>query len=236
MLTLALESSAGPASAAVLEDGRLLGEVYANSRQTHSQTLLLMTEGLLRSLGLACGDFDLMAVSNGPGSFTGVRIGVACVKGLAFPHNTPCCGVSTLEAIAARGRAFADKILCAAMDARRNQVYNALFAVQDGKLERLTEDRAISIEALAEACAPYGERLLLFGDGAALCYETFKSFGARLAPEELRYQRAASVALCAEPRAREGKTVASEALLPAYLRLPQAERELKRKKGEEDTL
>lgn len=234
MLLLAVESSAGPASAAVLEDEKILGETFVNTKQTHSQTLLPMVQELLRSLGKRCDEVDLFAVSNGPGSFTGVRIGAACIKGLAFPKNTPCCGVSTLEAIAVNGRDFEGAVLCAAMDARRSQVYNALFEVKNGGLFRLTEDRAISIETLSQECAPYADRLLLLGDGAALCYDTMKSFGARLAPEELRYQRASSVALAARRLFAQGKQQTPAELMPVYLRPPQAERELKlkRERGE----
>lgn len=234
MLILAVESSAGPVSAALWEDGKLLGEGYIHTKQTHSQTLLPMAEGLLASLGKSCGDIDLFAVSNGPGSFTGVRIGVACVKGMAFPENTPCCGVSTLEAIAVNGRGFEGAILCAAMDARRNQVYNALFEVKSGALCRLTKDRAISVEALSAECAPYADRVVLFGDGAALCYEVMQRFGARLAPEELRYQRASSVAIVAERTFEAGGGNSPAELMPVYLRPPQAERvlKLKRERGE----
>ena len=229
MLILALESSAGPASAAVVQDGKLLGECYIHTKQTHSQTLLPMAETLMNSLSFKCSDFDLMAVSNGPGSFTGVRIGVACVKGLAVPNNTPCCGVSTLETIAVGGQALEGSIICAVMDARREQVYNALFRVENGILSRLTEDRAVSIDALSRECTVYRDRLVLFGDGAGLCYSSFKAFGARLAPEGLRFQKASGVAFAAERLAGEGKAVSPEALLPTYLRLPQAERELNNK-------
>lgn len=229
MLVLGIESSAGAASAAVVKDGALLGEFYVNTKQTHSQTLLPMVEALLKNLGLNCGDLDRMAVANGPGSFTGVRIGVACVKGMALPHNTPCCGVSTLEAIAYGGLACEGSVLCAVMDARRNQVYNALFRVEKGKLARLTEDRAISIAQLGKECQEYGENLILFGDGSAICHEAFSQWGARLAPEAVRYQRASSVALLAE----HVPTLEPAALLPTYLRLPQAERELKLKREKE---
>lgn len=226
MLVLGIESSAGAASAAVAKDGALLGEFYMNTKQTHSQTLLPMTEALLNNLGLSCGEIDRFAVANGPGSFTGIRIGVACVKGMALPFNTPCCGVSTLEAIAYGGASCADSVLCAVMDARRDQVYNALFRLEEGRLIRLTEDRAVSIAQLDEECRPYGGRLLLLGDGAALCHEHFAKWGARLAPEAVRYQRAGSVALLAADK----PALDPAALLPLYLRLPQAERELKRKK------
>ncbi len=230
MLVLAVESSAVPASAAVMEDGKLLGEFYVNTRQTHSQTLLPMVEGLLKGLQKTCADFDLIAVSRGPGSFTGVRIGVACVKGLAFSNNTPCCGVSTLEAIALGGLPWNDCVICAVMDARCSQVYNALFQVEGGNLIRLTEDRVMSVEELGGQCALYGDKLILFGDGAALCYQSFREWGARLAPEEVRFQRASRVALAAERMAKAGEAVPAAELLPAYLRPPQAERKLKKRK------
>lgn len=237
MLILAVDSSASPASAAVTEDGKLLGEFFVNTKQTHSQTLLPMVEALLGSLGKTCADFDLMAVSSGPGSFTGVRIGVAAVKGMAFPNNTLCCGVSTLEAIALGGLGLEGDVICAVMDARCGQVYNALFRVEQGTLFRLTEDRALSIEELETQCRPYGDKLVLFGDGAALCCRSFQSWGARLAPEAVRFQRASSVAAAAERLWKEGKAVPAGELTPAYLRLPQAERELKkrRERGEEGT-
>lgn len=229
MLILALECSAGPASAALAEDGRVLGESFVHIRQTHSQTLLPMVEDLLRTLGKGVAHLDLLAVSNGPGSFTGVRIGVSCVKGLALPGDIPCCGVSTLEAIAFSGLACEGAVLCAVMDARVKQVYNALFQVRGGRLRRLCEDRALSVEQLGEEVRPYGERLILLGDGAQLCYESFQSWGARLAPQNIRYQRAASVALLAEEKAKAGETVRAAELAPAYLRMPQAERELKKR-------
>lgn len=231
MLILGIDSSASPASAAVREDGKLLGEFFIHTKQTHSQTLLPMVKSLLEAAGKTCADFDVMAVSSGPGSFTGVRIGVACVKGLALPSNTPCCGISTLEAIALAGRGYEGSVICAVMDARCGQVYNALFCVENGELIRLTEDRALSMEALSQECAPYGGKVVLFGDGASLCYQSFRDWGARLAPEEIRFQRASSVALAAEKLAACGQTVTAAELTPAYLRPPQAERELKKRKG-----
>lgn len=227
MLILAIDSSASPASAAILENGRLLGEFFINTKQTHSQTLLPMVQQLMSAVGKTCADFDIMAVSNGPGSFTGVRIGVSCVKGLALPNSIACCGVSTLEAIAVAGRVYEGCVICAVMDARCGQVYNALFEVKNGQLLRITEDRALSIDELSGECAPHGSKVILFGDGAELCYNTFKAWGAQLAPEQIRFQRASSVALAAE----SNKTVTAAELMPAYLRLPQAERELKKRKG-----
>ncbi len=196
-----------------------------NTRQTHSQTLLPMVKSLLANLSLKVRDLDCIAVANGPGSFTGVRIGVACVKGMALPNNTACCGISTLEGIAYGGAGLVGSIICAAMDARCGQVYNALFEVEDTGLARLTEDRAISLEELGRECRSYGERLVLFGDGAQVCYKEFAAWGARLAPEPVRFQRAGSVALLAGER----QWVTAGELMPAYLRMPQAERELKAK-------
>lgn len=235
MLVLGIESSATAASAAVVEGQKLLGQYYCNTAMTHSQTLLPMAESLLKSLGKPWVGLDLLAVSAGPGSFTGVRIGVSCVKGIAFAHNTPCCGVSTLEAIAYGSLACEGSIVCAVMDARCGQVYNAMFRVENGALHRLTEDRALAIAALEEECKGYGLSLILAGDGAALCHQTFSSWGARLMPEPQRYQQAASVAFLGQQQAEKGLSVPAAALVPVYLRPPQAERELKRKKEREES-
>lgn len=229
MLTLGIDSSASAASAAVVENGKLLGEFFVNTKQTHSQTLLPMVQGLLQTVGHSCNDVDVLAVSHGPGSFTGVRIGVACVKGIALPNDTPCVGVSTLEAIAYGGISVEGAVLCAVMDARCSQVYNALFQVEKGVLRRLTDDRALAIADLEKECRTYGEKLLLLGDGAALCHKTFEAWGAKLAPESIRFQRASSVALLGEQAAHQGSTVSASSLAPVYLRLPQAERELKKR-------
>ena len=226
MRILALETAAKAVSAAITEDGKVLASGYQDTGLTHSRTLMPIVEGLLRNTGMTVGDLDAVAVSAGPGSFTGVRIGVACVKGLALPGNVPCCGVSTLSAIAFGGLACKGDVLCAVMDARCGQVYNALFETDGERLKRLTEDRALAISELEEECRSYGERLLLLGDGAALCQESFSGFGARLAPESIRFQRAGSVAQLAA----EGTWTDSGRLLPVYLRMPQAERELKRKR------
>lgn len=236
MLILAIDSSATAASAAVLEGNRLLGEVFVNTKQTHSQTLMPMVSGLLRSLGKRTEDFDLIAVSSGPGSFTGVRIAVSCVKGMAMPFQTPCLGVSTLEAIAYGQLAWEGKVICAVMDARCRQVYNGLFRIRHGVPDRICEDRALSIEQLYEECAAYGPSLVLAGDGAALCYESFSDFGALLSPEAFRVQRAAAVAMAAAAPEKRNSFCSPAALVPSYLRLPQAERELKKKQERKTSL
>ncbi len=234
MRILAIDSSATAASAALVEDGKVLGEFYINTRLTHSQTLMPMIENVLRCTQTSLNDVDLFAVSAGPGSFTGIRIGVASVKGLAMAENKPCVGVSTLEAMS-YNLEITQGTVCAVMDARCQQVYNAIFQVENFKLERLTPDRALSIDSLAEECKKYKNPLYFVGDGAKLCYNSqwFKDHDAILPPEPLIYQRACGVAKSAQKAYDCGDIVTPAALMPVYLRLPQAERELKnRLKGE----
>ncbi len=236
MRILAIDSSATAASAALVEDGKVLGEFYINTRLTHSQTLMPMIENVLRCTQTSLKDVNLFAVSAGPGSFTGIRIGVASVKGLAMAENKPCVGVSTLEAMA-YNLEIAQGTVCAVMDARCQQVYNAIFQVENFKLERLTPDRALSIESLAEACKKYKKPLYFVGDGAKLCYNSqwFKDHDVVLPPEPLVYQRACGVAKSAQKAYDCGDIVTPAALMPVYLRPPQAERELKnRLKGEKE--
>ncbi len=228
MLILAMDSSATPASAALLEDDKILSEFYIHTKQTHSQTLMPMVESVLKLSGKTLDDLSCIAVSAGPGSFTGVRIGVSCVKGLAMTRNIPCAGVSTLRAMAENAKGMSG-VVCAVMDARCAQVYNAMFRVDGDTVERISEDRALPISELFEECAAYGEKLLLVGDGAELCYKTFASFGAKLLQPQLRFQRASGVAYAAKEMCENGETVTPDALMPVYLRLPQAERELKKK-------
>ena len=237
MKILALDSSAVSASACVLEDGRILGEYFVNIRQTHSQTLMVMAQGVLQSTGIPLDSIDVFAVSAGPGSFTGVRIGVACVKGMAMAQGKPCAGVSTLAAMAENLRDVTG-IVCGVMDARCQQVYNALFQVENGVITRLTEDRAIAIADLAAECAAFSQPVYLVGDGAVLCSkaEAFAPLShVRLVSEPARCQRSSGVALAAMAMAENGGFVSAGALAPIYLRLPQAERELKRQQTLEGT-
>lgn len=225
MRILAFESSAKAASAALLQDGALLGEYIQNSGQTHSRTLTKMAEDLLANCDLTAADVDAVAVAAGPGSFTGVRIGVAAAKGFAWGRELPCYGVSTLEAMV-RGAAMCDGIYCACMDARRAQAYNTLIEVTGGVLHRLSEDRAISIEALGDSLKKLEKSIFLVGDGAQLCYNTLRvSIPAlRLLPEHLRWQRASGVALAAQAKIDAGEPGSGLELVPNYLRLSQAER------------
>ena len=232
MLILALESSAKAASAAVARDGELLDLEFCNDGLTHSVTLLPMAEEALRKCGLTLGDVDAVAVSRGPGSFTGIRIGVSAAKGLCWGAEKPAIGVSTLEAMAWNAAdAPEDCVVCCAMDARRSQVYNALFRIEGGRPQRLTGDRAVGLEELTAELLATGKTIFVLGDGAMLCYNYLseRNVPAILAPEAVRLQNAWGVC-----RAAEGKTPASAAeLLPCYLRLSQAERErLERMKKE----
>lgn len=226
MRILAFESSAKAASAALLEDDVLLAESFQNNGKTHSATLMPMAEQLLRDCGFKAADLDLVAVAMGPGSFTGVRIGVAAAKGLAWAAGKPICGVSTLEAMATQ-IACCQGIVCPVMDARRAQVYNALFASDGQTLTRLTPDRAISLEDLKKELENAEKPIFLVGDGSRLCYNTLDPVlpGLRLPPSHLEMQRASGVALAARAKAGRGETTTPEALTPNYLRLSQAERE-----------
>ena len=222
MLILAFESSARPASVALLRDGCLLSQYSQCSALTHSRTLLPMAEDMLKNAELTIGDVDLFAVAHGPGSFTGVRIGVSTVKGLAWAANKPCVGVSTLEAMAWNGLA-AGGVVCPVMDARRSQVYNALFEIRDGRPVRLCEDRPIALEELAPQLKELDRPAFLVGDGAAITAKYLESAGIpfRTAPENLVWQSAWGVAMAASDRTPG----TADSLLPVYLRLSQAERE-----------
>ena len=222
MLILAFESSARPASAALVRDGRLLAQSLQCSALTHSRTLLPMAEDLLKNTGVKLEELDAIAVAHGPGSFTGIRIGVSTVKGLAWACDKPCVGVSTLESMAWHGLA-AGGLVCPVMDARRSQVYNALFEIRDGAPQRLTEDRPLSLEELAAELRERGGSPFLVGDGAALTARFLEKAGLpfRMAPENLLWQSAWGVAMAA----RDNTPGDSQSLLPVYLRLSQAERE-----------
>lgn len=222
MLILAFESSAKSASVALVKDGELLSQYSQCSALTHSRTLLPMAEDMLKNAEIKLSEVDLIAVAHGPGSFTGIRIGVSTVKGLSWAADKPCVGVSTLEAMAWHGL-MAGGYVCPVMDARRQQVYNALFKIEDGKPQRITDDRPIALAQLADEVRSLNAPVLLVGDGAALTEKFFRehSVPCRIAPENLRWQSAWGVAMAASDK----QPGTSETLLPVYLRLSQAERE-----------
>ncbi len=236
MKILAMECSATAASAAVIEEGKILASAFVNVKLTHSETLLPMIEAILAAAHIGIEEIGGLAVAAGPGSFTGIRIGISAAKGIAAPRDLPCVGVSTLYAMA-HNAIGQTGIVCTVMDARCGQVYGALFEAQNGRITRLCEDEAVLCEVLAEKLKKVSQNgkkcVIIIGDGAAVFAPFVKDLpGAAPAPEKDRFQNAVSVALAAEPLFAEGKTVPAEQLLPVYLRLPQAERELRRKKGE----
>lgn len=222
MLTLGIDTSAVTASAALVRDGEVVCECSVTGALTHSEHLVPMISAVLSFAGRKIGDVSLFAVNVGPGSFTGLRIGVSTVKGLAFAHGIPCAAVSTLEALAMRLVPY-NAVLCPVMDARRNEFYNALFTVRDGVLERLTPDRAISAADLAKELKKY-ERVIVNGDGADKLLSLINVPGARRADAALIRQNAVQTALIGEMIEKEGLSVTCEKLSPVYLRVPQAER------------
>lgn len=224
MKILALDSSAIVASVAVCEDLDILAEYTLNNGNTHSETLLPMVENVLGSLGISVGDIDLFAVSAGPGSFTGVRIGAATLKGLAFGSDKPCAEVSTLEAIAHNLR-FHKGLICPVMNARRSQVYTALFRSDGDKLERIMPDCALAITELDTILAEYNEEICLCGDGYSITRDALVKTKTREVPERLRLQSASSVAFVALKDYKNGVFCSDRELGVNYLRPSQAERE-----------
>ena len=232
MLLLAFETSAKAASVALFEGDKLLGEQYQNTGLTHSQTLMVMAQELIRQCGKVPSDVEAVAVANGPGSFTGVRIGAAAAKGFAWGAEIPLYGVSTLEAMAL-GLGAWEGYICPVMDARRNQVYNALFYVNQGKVTRITEDRAIALSDLAKEIKNYEKPVFLVGDGSNLCYNTLLEsvLNLVLPPEHRLHQRAVGVGLAAFKQISAGESGDGKTLVPNYLRLSQAEREKLERQG-----
>ena len=224
MIILAIDSTAASGSVAICRDEKLLCEFTLNIGNTHSETLLPMVESALKMCGMTASDIDLFACDEGPGSFTGVRIGAATIKGLAFNSGKPCIGVSTLEALAYNLSGF-EGIACPVMNARRDQVYNALFDVNNGEVKRICEDRALAISELEDELLKLNAPVYLSGDGYDISLEGFKSLKCKNTPEMLRYQSGYSVAVCALKKYNAGTRTTDSELTATYLRLPQAERE-----------
>lgn len=228
MKILSIDSSSVTASVAITENDKILSEKFINNGLTHSQTLMPMVEEAINESGVDLKDIDLFAITNGPGSFTGVRIGIACVKGMADALSKKCVAVSTLEAIAEPLK-NQDVIACAVMDARCNQVYTAIFS--EGN--RLCEDKAVLIDELGEELKQYDKKIVFIGDGSVLCYEKLCGIiqNCEVADENIRFVHGSSISFIAEEKIKNGEEPINSAnLVPFYLRLPQAERELNNKK------
>ena len=227
MKILAVDSSSVTASVAITENGKVLAENFINNGLTHSQTLMPMVKKTINESGISVKDIDLFAITHGPGSFTGVRIGIASVKGMADALNKKCLPISTLEAIAEPLR-NEDVIACAVMDARCNQVYTAIF--NNG--ERLCDDKAVLIDELGEELNQYDKKIVFIGDGSVLCYDKLHEIiqDCDVADEKIRYVHGESIGFVAENKIKNGEEPINSAnLVPFYLRLPQAERELNNK-------
>lgn len=226
MICMGIDAAGRTAGVALTKDGQLLYECFVNGGLSHSETLMGLVDGAFKATGLAPTDLDLYGVCAGPGSFTGLRIGVSAAKGLAWAKGLPCCGVSTLEAMA-RGVSDFDGLIVCAMDARRQQIYHALFRSENGQLTRLCDDCAIGLEELVDHLRRLPQPKLVVGDGAQLCYDHLTAAGisCRLASPDHRFQNAAGAALAAADMARTGHTCTAQELQPVYLRLSQAERE-----------
>ena len=232
MLILAFETTAKAASVALMESGKLLAQSYQNTGLTHSQTLLPMAQDLLKNCGKTAQQLDAVAVAAGPGSFTGVRIGVAAAKGLAWGKELPCYGVSTLEAMALSMGVY-EGLVVPVMDARRNQVYTATFSAKAGNLTRACEDRAISLGELGNELKNVEIPIFLVGDGSNVCYNALEQVVPNLVlpPEHRMHQQAVGVALAAQLQIQAGLPGDGAQLSPNYLRLSQAERERQEKES-----
>ncbi len=228
MKILGIDSSARSASVAVTDGEKVLGCFYTNTGLTHSQTLMPMIESLLKNANVSLDEIDLIAVNKGPGSFTGIRIGVAAAKGMADVKKIPVYGASTLGSMA-YNLIDTDCVVCCAMDARCNQVYNAFFDITDGKITRLTPDNADSIDNVTENLKKYKKIKFFVGDGAEICYNSLKNVDdVHIASQNHRYQSA--IGVCFEAmNAPQDQYIDSALLVPEYLRLPQAQRELNKK-------
>lgn len=237
MKVLAIDTSTAVAAVALMDDEKLLGEYSINNKKTHSQKLMVMIDEIMKNLDIRPSDIDVFAASIGPGSFTGLRIGVTTAKAMAYATNKPVVGVPTLDSLA-YNIVTSNFIICPILDARNSQVFTALYEISDKKLDRLTEYMGIPVSELVNIIRQKGKKVIFIGDAIHLHKEYFKSElgeNCEFAPLGNRLQRGASVAELALMMAKEGKVTSSFELVPFYLRKSQAERELEKKlcgKGE----
>lgn len=232
MKILAIESSAIAASIAIAEDDRLICEYTTNYKKTHSQTLMPMIEEVTKMVSLELNELDAIVVANGPGSFTGLRIGVATAKGLAHALNIPIIEVGTLDALA-YNMGYTDKIICPLMDARRNQVYTSLYTYENNTFTNILPSMVVPVEEIFQKIKELGKDVIFLGDGVSPNMEQIKNnFSSKeyvLAPLNNNIQRGASVAALGLHYAKEGKGQSYMHFKPIYLRKSQAEREYERK-------
>lgn len=231
MLILSLDSTASTASAALSDDGVLLASATLNIGNKHSTTLLPAVSFIMEQAGRKVADVEMFAVTAGPGSFTGVRIGAATVKGLALGRNVPCIGVSSLE-VMAEGITLADGIVCAMINARRDRYFAAYFSVEQGRATRLSDDDTLEGEVIETYLNGQDRPVYLVGDGVPVFLAGHNVIGAEVVPETLRYPNAYYAGVIAErvyasATEEERAIFTADALRPEYLRLPQAERELR---------
>jgi tRNA threonylcarbamoyladenosine biosynthesis protein TsaB len=234
MKILAIDTSATAASVCLAEENKILGEFFTNTALTHSRTLVPMVEQVLKTTDTDIEELDYIAVNSGPGSFTGVRIGVAAVKGLAFKNDLPCVSVSTLESMA-YNLLGCDCVVCAVMDARCSQVYNAMFKISGNTVERLCGDRALALPDLKQELEKISDKIMLVGDGAEICCKFLGDSlpNVFLTPINNRFQNASSTAMAAFKSISDNNILTPAELMPTYLRLPQAQRELNKRLGRE---
>lgn len=234
MKILSLDSTGSVATVGISEDDRLIYEQYANTGLTHSKNLVPMIDNALKFCGIKPWEVDLYAVSKGPGSFTGIRIGISAVKAMAWACGKPCCGVSSLEALAWNNLGANSKICCVT-DFVGGKLYNAFFSSNGVEVCRISEDCASTIEELSEKIGESGERYMLVGNAAEMCCENMQNSGLNVCPVQLntRYQHAYGVARAAYRNYLNKDYTTADGLLPSYIRIPQAESErLKKIKGE----
>lgn len=223
MIVFAADSSTRAGSAAVLRDGEIAAERCIDAGLTHSETLLPLCDEVFRQAKVTPADIDFFAVTIGPGSFTGLRIGMGTIKGLAFATGKPCAAIPTLEALA-YNLSGSDKIIVPVLDARRDRVYTAAFLAERGEIARLCPDRVVDIDSLADNYKD--KKIVLIGDAAVVCYNRLRDkLDCAIAPELNLLPKASGAAHAALRYIARGETVHAAGLVPEYIQIPQAERE-----------
>lgn len=234
MYILALDGSGLTAGVAVLDENKILADYSVNYKKTHSQTLLPMLDEVMKMLEMDVSQIDYIALTGGPGSFTGLRICAGMAKGLGLALDKPLVSVPTVEALAYNYEG-SDKLICPLMDARRNQVYTGIYSFENdnseesnSKIHVISEQEAVSIQEILEKVNGLGREVVFLGDGVSVNEKYIRELVKvpyRIAPAHLRMQNAASVGRCALKMISEEKLVSAMDFIPEYLRLSQAERE-----------